>query len=160
MENYYSFTLTCQRYWKCPDLNKCFRDMNQEEQKKLFVTQLEQFLGNIVVLAFEVNEFKNIHCHGIFYSVPTYFVEFRRVMFDKFSLRKQTIEKHIDYIFDGHLLETKKDIISWINYCMKDQKKDQLFDIFNMNLIHMLYSGNIFGVSIQESVSDDGGDSN
>jgi len=28
---------------------------------------------------------------------------------------------------------------------MKDQKKDQLFDIFNMNLIHMLYSGNIFG---------------
>jgi len=43
---------------------------------------------------------------------------------------------------------------------MKDQKKDQLFDIFNMNLIHMLYSGNIFGVSIQDSVSADAGDSN
>jgi len=93
MENYYSFTLTCQRYWKCPDLNKCFRDMNQEEQKKLFRNHSWSNFWEILSVSVEVNEFKNIHCHGIFYSVPTYLLEFRRVMFDKFSLRKQTIEK-------------------------------------------------------------------
>jgi len=73
MENYYSFTLTCQRYWKCPDLNKCFRDMNQEEQKKLFVTQLEQFLGNIVVLAFEVKSLR-------IFIVMEYFTQFQLIL--------------------------------------------------------------------------------
>lgn len=149
MENYYAFTVTCQKWWRDDKYKLAYCKLNEQQQKAVMIEQLEPYIALFKALAFEKTTEGNIHCHGIIYCTQEKFVWFREYIFAALKLKSQTLDKHLSYVFEGHVLEQKSDIVSWISYLMKEQRKEDLMDIFNVTVTQMMNRRitNIFGVS-------------